>query len=469
MLPAPVERMARPAVSWPTSWTKRPDAMLKSPRPEVEVDVTVGATVSCRALATWLSWPSVLGELPAAPLTPGTSTVSPPETPACRPVDFSDVGAAFRSVINSLLGSYSSIALSVSGGLDSTAVLNELVKKCRERDIKLHLLTADLVGDNAISSAPFVDRIVREMAADIAVHRIVPQAGDERREPYFWSPSGPRFDFSPHLNDAMVDKAMSLGAEAIFTGAGADELIGTVRYMLWSLLLRGQLASFKSYWRDSVSVSRQAVLLESLAPLMRVLPYRWRAIGFYGLAQDPPIELSAPDIVSHRHRDVVEEWSREWLSGRIVFQAQNHRSWAAMEAWESLDPINSPIPCNEPISFLHPFMDTSLVRAVMATPLEFRYNPDLPHAYWRQKAIIMNTIERKYWKYLPTEKQTFSSWMRRELSSTAESTTRLADLGIVDKKKLGECQDAMLLHRVETLERWVCSASSRGYRFLIDH
>jgi tRNA(Ile)-lysidine synthase TilS/MesJ len=149
-------------------------------------------------------------------------------------VNSSDVGAAFRSVINSLLGSYSSIALSVSGGLDSTAVLNELVKKCRERDVKLHLLTTDLVGDNAVFSAPFVNRIAREMAADVVVHRIVPQTGGERKEPYLWSPSGPRFDFSPHLNDAMVDEAMSLGAEAIFTGAGAEQLIGTVRYALGS-------------------------------------------------------------------------------------------------------------------------------------------------------------------------------------------------------------------------------------------
>lgn len=424
--------------------------------------------VSLKDMATWLSWPSVLGEFRAEPLA-GVgigyqSYTAPHYQPAVRAADLS---AVFRQAIAELVSPFSSVAISISGGLDSAAVLVHLAEMCKASGTELHLLTAELLGDDSSTNIHHIERILDGLGIDAPVHRIGAHGDADRRgQRYFWSPSGPRLDSSPDVNDALVDKAGSLGAQAVFTGAGSDELIGVVRYMLWPLLAQGKLSMFRSYWGDSISVSRQAAVLEALAPVMQMLPRRWRAVAYYAITPDPPVELAAPDLVTGQYRGHIEDWSRAWMNRRLDLQASAHSSWRAMEAWESLDPVCPPIVSSDPMPFLHPFMSKSFVEAVMQTPLESRYNPELSNSYWRQKSIVLDLIGRQHWAHLPTKKQIFSGWMQDNQADTADSISFLVELGLVDQAQLGATQNTMLLHRVAALESWALVARDRGYDFV---
>jgi hypothetical protein len=426
----------------------------------------VQSAISRQAMATWLSWPSVLGEFHAEPLAgPGTG----PErfaAPPCQPATPQpDLPVMFRRTVEDLVSPYSSVALSISGGLDSAAVLVHLHEICASKNIELHLITAELTGDDGETNIHHIERLLKGIGIDQPVHRIEAHPKDNGKQ-YFWSPRGPRLDSSAAVNDAMVDTAMGLGAPAVFTGAGSDELTGTVRYMLGSFLARGRLDLFRSYWRDTISISKQAALLETLAALAGVLPRRWRAIAYYAVAEDPPVDLTAPSLVGAPLRPYVEEWSRTWMNQRLRFQASSHKSWAAMEAWESLDPVCPPIISDDPIPFLHPYMNREFVTAVMQTRLDARYGMHHPNMYWRQKSIVLDLIGKEYWDYLPVEKQIFSNWMRADEVKTRQAAPRLVELGVIDAAVLAQTDNTMLLHRVAELEAWTAVATERGFDFV---
>ncbi len=417
-------------------------------------------------MATWLSWPSVLGEFHAEPLAgPGTG-LEPFEAPPCRPAaPQPDLSAMFRRTVEDLVSPYPSVALSISGGLDSAAVLVHLHEICASKNIELHLITAELTGDDGETNIQHIDRLLKGVGIDQPVHRIDahPEGNDKQ---YFWSPRGPRLDSSAAVNDAMVDTAMGLGAQAVFTGAGSDELTCVVRYMLGSFLAGGRFDLFRCYWRDTISISKQAAILESLAVFAGVLPRRWRAIAYYAVAEDPPVDLTAPSLIGAPLRPYVEQWSHAWMSQRLGFQAESHKTWSAMEAWESLDPVCPPIISDDPIPFLHPYMSREFVTAVMQTRLDARYGIHHPNSYWRQKSIVLDLIGKEYWDYLPVEKQIFSNWMRAHEVKNRQAAPQLVELGVVDAAALAHTGDTMLLHRVAELEAWTAIATDRGYNFV---
>ncbi|MFI5708988.1 asparagine synthase-related protein [Kribbella sp. NPDC051620] len=426
----------------------------------------VKSAISRQAVATWLSWPSVLGEFHAEPLAGVGIGPEPFQAPPCQPAaQAPDLAAIFRSSVGDLVSPYSSVALSISGGLDSAAVLAHLHEICADKGIQLHLITAELTGDDGATNIHHIDRLLKGVGVDQPVHRIEAHPEDNGKQ-YFWSPRGPRLDSSAAVNDAMVDTAIGLGAQAVFTGAGSDELTGVVRYMLGSFLAQRRVDLFRAYWSDTISVSKQAGLMESFAVLARALPRRWRAIAFYAVTEDPPIDLTAPRIVGVPFRSHVEEWSRAWMNRRLRFQAESHKSWSAMEAWESLDPVCPPIISDDPIPFLHPFMNREFVTAVMQTRLSDRYGIHHPNAYWRQKSIVLDLIGKQHWDYLPREKQIFSNWMREDEVKNRQTAPHLVELGVVDAAALAGTDDTMLLHRVAELEAWTAVAVGRGYDFV---
>lgn len=214
-------------------------------------------------------------------------------------------------------------------------------------------------------------------------------------------------------------------------------------------------------------MDREAFRLESLALAARLLPRGWRARIFFASEWPELCGGLVPDIVGREYYGYVAEWSARWVAETIEYHASHHRSWAAMAAWDAVFPLHV-LTGPGPIPLVHPFLTPEFIAAVWQFPLTRRYDPQLPHPYWRQKAAVISLIPEGVRRALPTAKQTFraelASWFLTEKCDAA----CLVACGVVEKQAWEAATDPLLVNQVNRLEAWTREAIQRGYAVTCD-
>lgn len=264
--------------------------------------------VSVRDLALWLSWPSVLGEFCPAPLA-GRSEDGPPAV-AWPEGDrrVLDVREAFRASVSSCMADHETVAVSLSGGMDSLAVLIETARIAADEGRRVVAVAADLVDDSGRPCVPTILRLL-EAAGLSRVELLVSSIDDLPSGLPAWRPQGPELDALPLINRRLAEQAAGRQASVMLGGNGADESLGAVRYLLGAFARAARRPGMRAYWADSIGTSREAYGAEALAALAPLMPKRLRALVYFAL-EWPELctRPEAPDILTDALREHVSTW-----------------------------------------------------------------------------------------------------------------------------------------------------------------
>ncbi|MGH2770146.1 MAG: asparagine synthase-related protein [Actinomycetota bacterium] len=172
-----------------------------------------------------MAWPSVIGEFgPACPWT-GASRADPPSPWPSPDPSLTHLLDAFEASVVECAADQNVLAVAVSGGLDSLAVLVAADEFCRRNTRRLIALNVDLVDDRGLSTGALVRRQIAHLGLRCQVEVL---SGSARPAcDALWHSAGPRLDALPRLNRLLSDQAARRGADVLLTGEGADELLGT--------------------------------------------------------------------------------------------------------------------------------------------------------------------------------------------------------------------------------------------------
>lgn len=417
--------------------------------------------VSAKRLALWLSWPAILGEF--GPCSLVDDHIEPSSVPIrrddTRPM--ADLSLPFNESVSDSMGDHECIGISLSGGLDSLAVLIEAARIADADHRKIVAVMAEMTDDAGRSNIPVVRRLLattelRNIELHVIASEDTPIGSPE------WHPGGPNLDALPSVNRRLSEKASDRGATVVLSGNGADELLGTVRYMFGTFMAARNWRALRSYWLDTIWKNRHALTTESVALAARLIPHAWRS-RLYFAAEWPELCIpTVPDVVSANYADHVSSWSSGWIAETLERHATRHSSWAQMAAWDAVFPLHI-LPGPGPLPLRHPFLTPSFVAAAQRLPLAGRYDPTLPYPYWRQKAAVISLIPRSMRAHLPTAKQTFRTDLASRYLLGKSDASSLIGCGVLNGKAWAATEDASLVNRVNALELWINEAVLRGY------
>ncbi len=193
------------------------------------------------------------------------------------------------------------------------------------------------------------------------------------------------------------------------------------------------------------------------------MPKRLRTFVYFAL-EWPELctRPEAPDILTDALREHVSTWSTQWITDMIRFHASHHRSWARAAAWDALYPLTI-LTGPGPIPLRHPFLTEPFLEAVRQLPIARRYDPTLPHAYWRQKAQVVGLLPPQVRAALPTAKATFRTTLAGHYADQKSAAAHLIELGVLSRARWHAEHDPLLVSRVNALEDWVSEAVDRGH------
>lgn len=345
------------------------------------------------------------------------------------------------------------IGVKVSGGLDSLAVLNHVVRVASGR--RVIAFTTDLVCDAGISAAAIVRRLLIDL--DLNVELLVIDPHCERTEPV-WSPVGPRLDALPEVNAATAEIATKLGVGVLLSGDGADELLGVPRFATAHIAARCGLWAAMRYGRD-VAHSGPGLAGEVAAAVASWLPLPARARGYWAANWPAWCDPVAPAVLAESHRTQATMWARRWVDEQITTHAAASRSWAASDAHDALLP-REVIPPAGLVPESSPFLHEDTLATALALPLADRYHPRLPSAYLRCKAQIVRLLPRLALPVLPRRKQYFSSVLAQQ--ATGVKAPLAVELGLLDPDALVAETSVARLLTIAAIERWLTGAEKAG-------
>jgi len=416
--------------------------------------------IDASLLALWLSWPSIVGEFdPASLNVDGMPLVG---ESSGRGGEYQNIRHALSASIEGCISTHEVIGVSLSGGLDSLAVLTEACKIARTDDRKIIAITAEMTDDQGKSNVPIIERLLADFGLQSDLH--VSSTDQLPRGTVNWDRAGPRLDALPTVNLALSELAADAGCTLLLGGNGADEVLGTGRYLFRNLILNRKWKDVLSYWHDTVQTDLSALKHELLALGSPILPKQLRMLAYLASSSPELCRPTPPEVVGRRYRKPVQAWTQSWLNGLVDHHVRSNTSWASMEAWDAVFPLHR-LPSAGPIPLVHPFLEESFLRAVESIPLVSRYNSDLAFAYWRQKALIVDLFPAALRPRLPHFKQTFRADLAHRFDLARREITVLTTTGILDSQAWHRESDPGVVHRVNAMNTWLDEAVRRGFTF----
>lgn len=412
---------------------------------------------SLSKLALYFSTPAVVGEfLPDCPWQGVTrlraSIAWPPQT-----THIDDLVSVFQQSLAYSIGDAATVAVALSGGLDSLAVLYHASKLCLRDGRRLVAVTTDLPDDTGHRCIPVVQQVVRDLSLSCEFHHVTAEASIDAT----WHARGPRTDAMPRFNRAMADTAQAADADVLLTGSGADELLGSVRYLTPHLLRSRRWHDACSYLHDVVQGGGVRRLeTELFAAMASLLPKRYANRLYWATNWPELCRVQAPSLLAERFRPSVERWTATWLQDTLLFHEAHHRPWAVKDAWDALFPLDilpqaGSIPEKDP--FLHPFF----MEYAMGLPLVERYSGALRTPYHRRKAPVLRLYPPHLHPVLPRAKQLFSHAFS-DYQRHMDIPSRCIAYGLLDEEAFVKCCDPSLLGMAEMVEQWIAGTEKVG-------
>lgn len=404
-------------------------------------------------LARLFTGPGLWGEFTPSSFFTGVELVWPPVTPTATNTPLPEV---FADAVAELCADASAVAVSLSGGLDSLAVLTHVLALRPLRRVLAFVV--DLVDDSGMRTATFVRGLLADLDLTERVQLVVVDPAHCITEPA-WSPHGPRPDALPVVNATVARLAAEAGAGVLLSGDGADELLAVPRFATAQVLQRFGIRGARRYLAD-MAQSGPAICGELLAMASHALPVAART-RLYWAANWP--EWSPPavsDVLAEPLREAARAWARDWVDATLRAHATARRSWASADAFDAWWPRNY----RPPTGFLpeaSPFLHPDVVAAAVALPLATRYHPAGVTAYQRSKAHVIELFPPALRPGLPDRKRTYRAALAASVAR--RSATPIAEtIGLLDPDAVARETDPATRMTVAAVESWLSGAVTAG-------
>lgn len=385
-------------------------------------------TVKLAGLARLFAEPVLFGEFAPSSYWSGVDLVWPAPKPL--ELDGTTLQDVFASTVAQLCEPTETVAVSLSGGLDSLAVLWRVLQLRPIRRVLAY--TVDLVDDTGQHAENVVRRLLADLGISQRVSLVVVDPRSCKMQPT-WSPTGPRLDALPSINATIAQQASEAGAGILLSGNGADELLSVPRYATTDIVqLHGWRAASR-YVRDLRA--GQGILGECAALSARAVSKTMRARSYWAVNWpswcDPKVSAV---LAAHWHTHAAD-WARRWVDKTIAEHALNGRSWAEADAYDSWWP-KAFIPPTGPIPEASPFGHVDVVRAALALPLAERYDPHGVSAYLRVKGQVVHLFPNRVRHLLPTRKRYYRNALAASTSQPL-AVPMAVSIGLLDEKEVG--------------------------------
>lgn len=381
-----------------------------------------------------------------------------PEVPADR----AELPDRFQRSVAACLGDSEIVAVALSGGLDSLAVLYHCSALCRREGRRLVAIVDEMLDDQGVPASALARSLIKKFAIDCELHVV----GTDPRQlpPPNWSPSGPGREALPRAFAALVERAATLGAGVVLTGSGADELLQATPFLSAAQIRAGR---WQAAWRYAADEALYGGAVVGLAQLLAMVAPQFPArtsFALYLAAHYPDVRNAFPgDVVADQYRPYALRHYRTWLDRwRERFVAQG-RDWVVAAAWDCVfgcDMLESigPVPQRSP------FLEPDFAAYALAIPLHERYTPKHRLPYHRYKRLVLSLYPRRLWPLLPDHKHLY----RTAIPEYAVRLLRGRRLWCRELGLVRDLPDETLVAnpgiacRLAALEEWIDGAIERG-------
>lgn len=416
--------------------------------------VRAGSRFDLSHLALYLSPAALFGEFrPASPWAGWTL-----QREAALPVTTSrsQLRSVFDRTVEELVADHDRVAVRVSGGMDSAAVLSSFARTA-PADLHVTAIVTEAVADSGELASAQASRIVQTVFRDRARIEIVVLPGSKVTAPA-WSPVGPRLEAAPGRNAAAIDAAVAAGATLMLCGDGADELLTTPAFLARRLTRAGGALNSLRYLRDHHPVDVIATTVAAASELLLSGRAESAARVYSTLISNPIGE--GETALDPTYAAVVRDWSRQYDGALhdLLSELLIH-GWAHAEAHLAIWPQDE-LHLGSEIPVRSPFLEQPFVGHALGLPPWERWDAGLPTPYLRRKAAVAALLEPGVASVLPRHKEGFSADLSGE-AFTDHDTPALIDLGLVRAHTL--VTDTATVLTLRALEDWVVGARNRGY------
>jgi asparagine synthase (glutamine-hydrolysing) len=419
------------------------DEPLSAVSPNLRVDVD--------GLARLFTDPGLFGEFAPSSYWHDVNVVW--ATPNTTPTSPADVTAIFASAVAELCYGHETVAVNLSGGLDSLAVLWHAVRLQPRRRVVAY--TADLVDDAGASASSVVRQLLTALDLVDKVEVVIVDPAQPLIEPP-WTPYGPRLEALPAVNATIAAHAEAAGAGVVLSGNGADELCAVPNFGVRHVATRHGWRAGAQYVRDIRATGLTGHLAGALSPW---LPSSVRARLYWSTAWPEWCNPGISRIVGQQFRDGAIAWSRSFVDISIDEHARLRDSWAEMDAHDAWWPRAFHPPAgNLPAG--SPFCDDAVINAIAGLPLADRYAPALPSPYQRVKGLVVSLFPERLRPALPRMKRYYSRALAEAVAAPIP-VPHAQTIGLIDQVELDGSTCVATRLTATAVEDWLAGAALR--------
>jgi len=362
----------------------------------------------------------------------------------------------FADTVAGLCVDVTTVGVSLSGGLDSLAVLiHVLALRPRRRVVAF---VVDLVDDHGEATAGIVRQLLADLGVADRVELVVVDPAVCEVIP-MWSEYGPRPDALPVVNATVAKLAEDAGVEVLLSGDGADELLAAPRFATTDVARR---YGFRAAWRYLADVARTGPgVLGEIAAIVnnRVAPGA-RARMYWGANWPELAPPTAAAVLAPPWRDAAQEWACQWVDATIQGHVAAGRSWAEADAIDAWWPRSF---CPPPgrVEEASPFLDEQFVAAALASPLAARHVSQGSTPYHRMKAQVVELFPSELRAVLPTRKRTYRAALTAAVAGRCVAPVAVK-IGLLDADAVTSETDTATRMTIGAVEAWLAGAVEAG-------
>ncbi|TQF40092.1 hypothetical protein UNPF46_11555 [Bradyrhizobium sp. UNPF46] len=265
----------------------------------------------------------------------------------------------------------------------------------------------------------------------------------------------------PWSTAGLMHAAQELGVDVVLAGAGADEALGSPRYLLPHLT-----DSARRAWRYTRLVCENGwygPICEALHLLSLPLPRRYRNLLYMATNYPQMHEVSPKEVLTAPLRQLCEDWEQMHYKALIDHHEATFDDWASADAYDTLFPLELPVSSSS-LAIEYPFLTSTFLPSALGLPVHERFSASHATSYHQRKAAVLALIPERIWPALPHQKATFRESIAKQPAPDSDKIRLVFELGIVDRTAYAAPAAEEFRPTVLAIERWLQQALARGHQ-----
>lgn len=393
-------------------------------------------------------WVGVTRLRPGPPVSDGSS-------------DATEIVERFDRAVENAIGDASAVAVTVSGGMDSAAVLVAADRACRRSARRLIPVCLDTPDDHGGQPAAMAAAILDAICVTAPLLVVSPDLG--RWPEPAWSPHGPRCDSEPRYHFGVAATAAEAGADVLLHGTGADELVTSPSFLAAELLRHHGFAAARSYLKDRGYSEAEQFIAVLCGRMQNPRTANW----YWSMRWPGRAPGHGTATLTAAARAATDQWAASHREESLRVAIDQRATWAQATALHMLFPRDLLLAATDlPERF--PFLEPDFARYTYHIPLHRRHRTTGESGYQNSKALVMELLPPQLHSLVP-------SWRLRGIESYKQYWNAMApdastgvDLGLVQPDWSDRCGDAFDRAMVLSVEAWLRGALGVGGTPLLD-